>query len=129
MELPRRLAMIAAAILIPTPAVAADLLALVPQPAHVELRSGAFAVSNGTAISAEGQGAVAAARLLAERVRVDRGLSLPRSSRGAIRLVLDRSMKGDEAYRMSVDQSGIRIAAGTEVGLIHGAMTLAQLLS
>ncbi|HYC95415.1 MAG TPA: family 20 glycosylhydrolase, partial [Sphingomicrobium sp.] len=59
----------------------------------------------------------------------DRGLSLPVSGRGPIRIERDRSIRGDEAYRLTVDASGIRVAAATDAGLVHGAMTLAQLLS
>jgi hexosaminidase len=70
-----------------------------------------------------------AARLLSERVRTDRGLALPLSGRGAIRIERDKSIIGDEAYRLTVDPRGIRIAAASDAGLLHGAMTLAQLLS
>jgi hexosaminidase len=95
----------------------------------VELRGGTFTVSNGTGIVASGEDAQNAARLLSGRVAVDRGLSLPLSSRGAIRIERDGSIKGDEAYRLTVDAQGIRVAAASDAGLIHGAMTLAQLLS
>jgi hexosaminidase len=88
-----------------------------------------FTVADGSGISAQGKGAAIAGRLLAERVRTDRGLTLPLSSSGAIRIQRDPSIKGDEAYRLTVDQRGIRITAATDQGLIHGAMTLAQLLS
>src|SRR5947209_10676657 len=125
----RRMAFVAVAILMPGPALAIQGPTLIPEPASVELRSGAFTVSNGTGIAASGPDAVNAAHLLAERVAVDRGLSLSQSSRGAIRIELDRSIKGDEAYRLTVDAQGIRIAAAANSGLIHGAMTLAQLLS
>ena len=104
-------------------------LPLVPLPASVQHLPQGFTVANGTAISAQGKGAAIAARLLAERSRTDRGLTLPLSSSGAIRIQRDPSIKGDEAYRLTVDQRGIRIAAATDQGLIHGAMTLAQLLS
>src|SRR5438270_6993710 len=120
----RRIAFVAAAILVPGPALAIQGPALIPEPVSVELRSGAFTVSNGTGISASGPDAVNAAHLLAERVAVDRGLLLPQSSRGAIRIELDRSIKGDEAYRLTIDAQGIRIAAAANSGLIHGAMTL-----
>ena len=120
---------LAAAFLIAAPAGAQTPLPLVPVPASVQRLPQDFIVMNGTAISAHGKGAAAAARLLSERVRTDRGLVLPLAGRGAIRIERDKSLKGDEAYRLTVDQRGIRIAAATDAGLLHGAMTLAQLLS
>jgi hexosaminidase len=120
---------LAAAFFIAAPATAEAPLPLLPIPANVQRIPGAFTVANGTAISASGQGASVAARLLSERVRTDRGLTLPLSPSGAIRIERDPSIKGDETYRLAVDGRGIRIAAATDMGLIHGAMTLAQLLS
>ncbi len=120
---------LAAAFLAAAPVGAQAPLPLVPIPASVQHLAQGFTVANGTAISAHGRGAGVAARLLSERVRTDRGLALPLSPGGAIRIDQDPAIKGDEAYRLTVDRQGIRIAAGTGAGLIHGAMTLAQLLS
>ena len=120
---------VAAAFLIAAPAGAQAPLPLIPLPASVQPLPQGFTVANGTAISAQGKGAAIAGRLLSERVQTDRGLMLQRSPSGAIRIERDRSVEGDEAYRLTVDSHGIRIAAATDVGLIHGAMTLAQLLS
>ena len=124
-----RIAFAATVIFIPGRALAAEGPALVPEPANVELRSGTFTVSNGMGIRARGRDALNAARLLSEYVAIDRGLSLPLSDRGAIRIEREGSIKGDEAYRLTVDAKGIMITASTEAGLIYGAMTLAQLLS
>lgn len=120
---------LAAAFLAAAPAGAQAPLLLVPIPSSVQHLPQGFTVANGTAIWAHGQGARVAARLLSERVRTDRGLVLPLSPGGAIRIDRDSAIKGDETYRLTIDRQGIRIAAGTGVGLIHGAMTLAQLLS
>ncbi|MDP9422264.1 MAG: family 20 glycosylhydrolase [Pseudomonadota bacterium] len=121
--------MIAAALLALAPTAAVAGLPLVPLPAEISLEAQGFRVANGTGIAPRGRGAAVAARLLAERVATDRGLSLPVSGRGPIRIERDRSIRGDEAYRLTVDASGIRVAAATDAGLVHGAMTLAQLLS
>ena len=120
---------LAAAFLAAAPAGAQAPLPLVPVPASVQRLPQGFVVANGTGIAARGKVAANAARLLGERVRTDRGLELPISSQGAIRIERDKSIIGDGAYRLTVDRQGIRIAAATDVGLIHGAMTLAQLLS
>jgi hexosaminidase len=102
---------------------------LIPVPANISFQPQAFTVTNGSGIAARGPGAVIAARLLAERVKTDRGLSLSMSNRGAIRVERDGSIKGIEAYRLTVTSAGIRVAAGSDEGLVHGVMTLAQLLS
>jgi hexosaminidase len=120
---------LAAAFLSAAPAGAQAPLPLVPLPASVQRLSQGFTVADGTGISTHEKGAAVAARLLSERVRTDRGLALSSSSRGAIRIERDKSVTGDEAYRLTVDPRGIRIAAASDAGLLHGAMTLAQLLS
>jgi len=104
-------------------------LPLIPLPVSVERHEGSFTVAEGTAIAAAQPGAATAARLLAARVQATRGLTLMPGTRGPIRIERDRSVKGDEAYRLTVTPAGIRIAAATDAGLVHGAMTLAQLLS
>jgi hexosaminidase len=109
-----------------------DPLPLTPFPQSVVRGAGSFTVSNGAAIgtAAEDKGARAAARVLAAHVRVERGLALtPRDGAGAITLTRDAAVRGDEAYRLVVDARGIRISASGDRGLLHGAMTVAQLLS
>ncbi|RZL58247.1 MAG: beta-hexosaminidase [Sphingomonas sp.] len=107
-------------------------LPLVPMPQTVTRGSGSFTVADGArlAIPNGDAGAQAAARLLAAHVRVERGLTLaPIDGDAPIRFVRDATIAGDEAYRLDVDARGIRIAASGDRGLVHGAMTLAQLLS
>ncbi|MDP1027646.1 family 20 glycosylhydrolase [Sphingomonas sp. KR1UV-12] len=104
-------------------------LPLIPMPASIESGSGSFTVTAGTTVDARTRGAATAARLLIERVQVTRGIALVRAAGGAIRIERDRSVRGDEAYRLTVTPRGIRIAASTDAGLVHGAMTLAQLLA
>lgn len=107
-------------------------LPLVPMPQTVTRASGSFTVADGArlGIPAGDAGAQAAARLLAAHVRVERGLTLtPVAGEAPIRFVRDAAVGGDEAYRLDVDARGIRITASGDRGLVHGAMTLAQLLS
>lgn len=113
-----------------TPAMAQQ-LPLVPMPASVTPGTGMLTIGAGAGIVADARdkGAATAARLLAERVKVDRGLTLAPAATGPIRFVRDRSIKGDEAYRLVVTGEGATITASGDRGLIWGAMTLAQLLS
>lgn len=103
--------------------------ALIPLPAAIVRATGSFTVAAGTAIAADDAGGAVAARLLIDRVAVDRGIALRIGTTGPIRFVRDAAVTGDEAYRLAVDPRGITVAARTDAGLVHGAMTLAQLLS
>jgi len=107
----------------------AQSLPLVPLPQSVVRASGSFTVRDGTGIANADPGAMAAARLLAEHVATDRGIALVPGATGTIRLVRDAAIAGDEAYRLVVAPTGVTVAASGDRGLIHGAMTLAQLLS
>jgi hexosaminidase len=105
---------------------------LTPLPASIVPAKGAFVVSNGSTVAtpANDAAAAAAARVLIAHVRTERGLSLTQAAgAGAVTLVRDASVTGNEAYRLQVDAKGIRIAASGDRGLLYGAMTVAQLLS
>jgi len=109
--------------------------ALLPRPAMVRPGSGRLVVANGAAIAVPAGDAAAAtaARLLVERVQRDRGIALvadrPTAPGARIRFRRDPAIAGDEAYRLTVDRTGVSIAASGDRGLLYGAMTLAQLLS
>ncbi|WP_267414643.1 family 20 glycosylhydrolase [Sphingomonas sp. GC_Shp_4] len=110
----------------------ADPLPLVPMPLSATPAAGSFTIASGTKVSADSadQGATTAAKLLIEHVNVERGLTLAaNTSEGAIRFIRDPAITGAEAYRLTVDNHGVRIAASGDAGLVYGAMTLAQLIS
>lgn len=104
---------------------------LIPLPAHVVPAQGSLTIGPDSAIAtpANDAGAAAAARLLIERVRIDRGLTLRRAAAGTIRFVRDSRVAGEEAYSLEVAPGGVTIRASGDRGFIWGAMTLAQLLS
>ncbi|MDF0542474.1 family 20 glycosylhydrolase [Sphingobium sp. H39-3-25] len=106
---------------------------LIPFPAEITIGQETLRIGSDSAISfaAEDKGAATAARLLIERVRTDRGITLRDASAGAgiISFTRDPSVTGEEAYRFDVTARGVAIRASGDRGLIWGAMTLAQLLS
>lgn len=106
-------------------------LPLIPLPASVTPASGTLSIADGAAVSApaDDKGAAMAARLLIDRVRIDRGLTLGRAATGTIRFERADAISGEEAYRLDIDGNGATIRASGDRGLIWGAMTLAQLLS
>ena len=118
-----------AVVLLGAPALADPVPALIPLPASIVRTDGNFTVSADTTIAATDPGATTAARLLVDRVKIDRGIALSVAATGPIRIDRDASIRGEEAYRLTVDPAGIRIAASGDAGLVHGAMTLVQLLS
>ncbi|MGK2912115.1 MAG: beta-N-acetylhexosaminidase [Sphingobium sp.] len=104
---------------------------LIPMPATIMPGNGTTRIMSGSTIAApaDDKGAATAARLMIDRVRIDRGLTLRQGEGGAIAILRDPSVAGDEAYRLTIDANGATIRASGDRGLLWGAMTLAQLLS
>ncbi|MEG3122724.1 beta-N-acetylhexosaminidase [Sphingomonas sp. GB1N7] len=117
------------ALLLSSTAALADMPKLIPMPASIELAKGSLRIGDGAGITAADAGAGVAARLLVQRVKVDRGITLRTDAPGPIHIVRDAAIAGDEAYVLTIDGKGATIAASGDAGLVHGAMTLAQLLS
>jgi len=105
---------------------------LVPRPASDVSGTGSFTVSAATPVEAGGSDKAA-------RDAADRFLDLLTQSGAvplheghgpnAIRFVTDKSIKGKEAYRLTVSPSGVVIAASQPAGLFYGAVSLWQLLT
>jgi hexosaminidase len=116
----------------PVLAQSADPLPLTPLPQSIVHGTGSITIGAGATIGVVpgDSGIAAAARVLAAHVKVERGLALAtREGAGAITLVRDASVQGNEAYRLVVNAQGIRVSASGDRGLLYGAMTVAQLLS
>jgi hexosaminidase len=107
-------------------------LALVPIPANVTPRVGAFTLTPSTQIEAPDP-LRAEAELLREALRGATGLPLPivaRASAPRITLGLDESLGrlGEEGYRLTASADAVAIAAARPAGVAHGTQTLRQLL-
>jgi hexosaminidase len=117
-------------------------LALMPQPAKLELQEGHFRISKAFAVRLEG---VASERLQGAANRFMRrldertGLFLeqPRTTTGqgtnpGLRIRVKREgvlqLHEDESYRLQVDGAGIVLEADTDLGALRGLQTLLQLL-
>ena len=112
------------------PAAAQTPLKLLPMPQTIVRGSGSITISAGSTVSAQAPQAQAAARLLVDHVRTVRGIALaPAEGDAQIIFAQDDAIAGAEAYRLVVQPGGIRITASRPAGFVHGAMTLAQLLS
>ncbi|KQN94113.1 beta-hexosaminidase [Sphingomonas sp. Leaf231] len=120
----------AAAGALAAPAVAQTPPSLLPVPRSVVAGTGTITIGDGATVGTKASEAMAAARLLVEHVRTTRGLALaPAQGDARITFERDAAITGAEAYRLIAAPAGIRILAATPAGFVHGAMTLAQLLS
>src|SRR5262249_53906589 len=109
---------------------------LIPMPAGVEIRSGAFSIDRRTVLSQpRDQRAAKVARYFAELLRRTRGFDLPLagSSSGhaapAINFEIRLGMEGvsPEGYTIEVSPENVEVAASDPRGLLYGAVTLWQL--
>jgi len=102
---------------------------IVPLPQKIQRADGQFELASSVGIGA-GTGASRMAERLRDYLRPATGFSLPISSKGAIQLALDSSLKhlGDEGYALKSSRGGVEIRAFKEAGLFYGIQTLRQLL-
>lgn len=103
-------------------------LPLLPMPASVKTGTGSFRV-NGAGIQAADAGERAAADRLRSLATRSRGPLLRLAINGRIHFHRDPSVRGAEAYRLSVTPAGVDIRASGNAGLYYGAETLWQLIA
>src|SRR5437773_11953944 len=107
-------------------------LSLIPIPARVTPRPGAFTLAASTPIEAP-DALRAQAELLRDQLKPATGFPLPIVSKASgprIALALDETLTllGDEGYRLTASADAVAIAAARPAGLSHGTQTLRQLL-
>ncbi|MVN75365.1 family 20 glycosylhydrolase [Hymenobacter sp. HMF4947] len=109
----------------PTPS-----LGLVPLPRSVQTSAGTYALPATLRIYAQSPDELNVAGLLREQLALlGKTATLTTSAATAqIRLVSTPAGANSEAYQLTVDKSGARIAAAGGAGLFYGAQTLLQLL-
>lgn len=128
----------------PAPAAAAALPAIIPNPALIERRAGAFTLPAVSGVTIEGiegvETGLAGLNWLLKRIAADTQTAMPvlDGQEGVIRLAIvetgqmpaeARGARVGEAYELRVDKTGIRIEAAAPAGLYYGLTTLAQLLA
>ncbi len=120
-----------------TEAAAANQLALVPLPQHVQRLDGAFTVTAQTRIYADSS-SLKTAKFLAQRLRQSTGYALkvhrkissgapPSDSIWFTRKNADENL-GEEGYQLTVATNFVVIRAPTQAGLFYGGETFLQLL-
>jgi hexosaminidase len=103
-------------------------LPLLPMPATVKVGVGSFRFE-GARIDAADAGERAAAERLQSLAGRSAGPVLKLAPKGQIHFHRDRSVRGAEAYRLSVTAAGVDIRASGDAGLYYGAETLWQLIA
>ena len=105
-------------------------ITVIPKPQQMEIGEGSYRLDAQTGIDApEGARAQEMVSFLREAVRAQTGIALSRSEHAhGIVLAIDPTVKGEEAYRLSVTPRGVIIQASSNKGLFWGVQTLRQLL-
>ncbi len=114
---------------------AANLTAIIPAPAHVEVRDGVFTLQPGSSILA-GAALRDTAKLLAARLRPSTGFAIKIKSAktkiepGDIVLTIENAATnlGPEGCQLSVTPDGVTVRAATATGVFYGVQSLLQLL-
>jgi hexosaminidase len=107
---------------------------LIPRPSSVTTVVGTFTLTRDASIGVEpGQDLEPIAELLAATLRASTGAPIPVAAmkpKAAIRLRLDPALSdlGDEGYELTVDASGVTVAAPRAAGVFYGTQTFRQLL-
>lgn len=114
-----------------SPATSSANLHLVPMPQSVTAREGTFALTPDTRFAAKGKGAKQVAAFFADKIGTATGHRPTVGSKqgeGAICLTIDKSIDGDEGYRLIVGPTGVEARARTARGLFYAMQTFMQLL-
>ena len=102
---------------------------IIPQPETLTPQSGDFQLTNGTTIYAKKAEAVG--RFFAAKLSKATGYNIQLTNKktsGGIQLLIDKKVKGEEAYELSVTPEGVTAKASTEKGLFYAMQSFLQLL-
>lgn len=103
---------------------------IIPEPLSITEGKGTFKLSNQTNINAKGADVIKVAQFFSNKMKASTGLDITVNAKKAdnIQLVIDKGVKGDEAYTLSVSAKGVVAKASTPKGLFYAMQTFLQLL-
>lgn len=106
-------------------------VSIVPKPVSVENKEGTYTLNAQSSINFDADNARLAeiADLTSKMIAGYTGIELTmNSSKNGIKFKITDDIKGDEAYKLSVDDDGIEIKAAGEKGIFYGVQTLRQMI-
>lgn len=104
---------------------------IVPTPKEMKQTEGKFTFNSATTIAAKGKGAQEVADFFAGKIKTSTTIELKAGKSGkpgCISFVIDKNVKGQEAYQLEVTPNTIIASASTTDGLFYAAQSLLQLL-
>lgn len=101
---------------------------LIPQPQQVKWGRGGYRLPDGVRIGISDPRLAPQADYLKQALAPCASATLSETPQGDICLQLDTASLADEAYRLAVTRSGVRITGGSPRGVVNGIATLRQLL-
>ena len=111
--------------------ISAQEINIIPTPKEITKEQGEFKLSSQTLLASKGKGADEVANFFAQKIHQSTTISLKTgkiNKAGTISFILDKKVKGKEAYRLEVTNDKIVAAASTTDGLFYAAQSLLQLL-
>ena len=111
--------------------ISAQEINIIPTPKEITKGQGEFKLSSATLIATKGKGAEEVAKFFTNKIHQSTTISLEKgkvNKAGTISFILDKKVKGKEAYQLDVTAEQIVAKASTTDGLFYAAQSLLQLL-
>ena len=104
---------------------------IIPEPVQIVDGKGVFKINSETGFYAKGQEATKVAEFFSKKLQTSTGYPMVVSSnkgKSNIQLLISKSVKGEEAYTLTVTPKGVIAKASTARGLFYAMQTFMQLL-
>ena len=122
---------LAVCLLLCSGALTAQTLNIIPTPQHTEVGQGHFTFNANTRLAYKHKEAKEVAQYFAQKIQRTAGFPLRKGKMGAagtITLEMDASIKGREAYQLTITSDRVVAKASTADGLFYAVQSLLQLL-
>ena len=101
---------------------------VIPAPEQIAQGSGTFVLDKDASIGISHDSLQPVVSFYAQKMRASTGFGLPQKEDGTIRLTIDKTVTGNEAYQLRVTEDGVEVRASSLRGLFYGMGTFLQLL-
>ena len=93
---------------------------VIPAPEQIAQGSGTFVLDKDASIGISHDSLQPVASFYAQKMRASTGFGLPQKEDGTIRLTIDKTVTGNEAYQLRVTEDGVEVRASSLRGLFYG---------